>query len=344
MAMSRIGGLITLLAAGCLAAPVAHPAERDFDFNFGAWKMHVVRLTHPLSGSTEQLEYDGTSVVSEVWGGKASLLELDVTGPAGRIQGMGLRLYNPRSQQWNLNWAGGDDGALTTPMIGEFRNGRGDFFDHEVFGVRSILARNSFSEITPRSSRFEQSFSPDGGKTWERNWLMKFERAEPPAVAATPAGDAARAHDFDFDFGTWTLRASRLKKPLTGSTEWEQLDGKVAVRKIWGGRANLAEVTARGESGQIELLSLRLYNPQTRQWTMHFARSDQGTLGTPMTGGFKDGRGEFYSVEPYRDRLILVRFAFLPVDADSARSEQAFSQDGGRTWEVNWINNYSRSR
>ena len=77
---------------------------------------------------------------------------------------------------------------------------------------------------------------------------------------------------------------------------------------------------------------------------MYFARSADGTLSTPMVGEFKGERGEFYSVEPYRDRTIMVRFVFIPLTADSARSEQAFSQDGGKTWEVNWINNYTRSR
>ena len=344
--MSRFSGSTALVAAACMAAVFVSSADagdpRDFDFNLGVWKTHVSRLDRPLSHSTKQLQYDGVSVVSEVWNGRASLIELDVQGPAGRIQGVGLRLYNPRSGQWNLNWASGSDGVLSPPMIGEFKGGRGEFFDHEVFAGRAILARNSFSEIGAASSRFEQAFSADGGRTWEPNWVMTFERTrQPPALAAVP-DDAS--HDFDFDVGTWNLRASRLRNPLTGSTSWDQLDGKVAVRRIWGGRANLAEVTARGETGEIELLSLRLYNPQTRQWTMHFASSDHGTLSTPMIGEFKDGRGEFYSVEPYKDRTILVRFVLMAQTAGSARSEQAFSADGGKTWEINWVNDCTRSR
>jgi hypothetical protein len=164
--------------------PTQRDGQHDFDFNFGTWKTHVSRLVHPLTGSNQWVEYDGTSVVSKVWNGKASLFELDVRGPAGHIEGMGLRLYNPETHQWSLNWANSSDGVINKPMIGEFKDGRGEFFDQEEFNGRMILARNGFSNITPNSSRFEQAFSDDGGKTWETNWVMTFTRQEPEM--ATP--------------------------------------------------------------------------------------------------------------------------------------------------------------
>lgn len=153
--------------------------QRDFDFNFGVWKTHIRRLQKPLSGSKVWVEYDGVSTVREVWDGRASLLELDAQGAAGRIEGAGLRLYNPASRQWSLNWASSADGILQTPMVGEFANGRGEFYSRESFNGKTISARNSFSEITPNFSRFEQAFSDDGGKTWEVNWIMTFTRGEP---------------------------------------------------------------------------------------------------------------------------------------------------------------------
>lgn len=84
-------------------------------------------------------------------------------------------------------------------------------------------------------------------------------------------------------------------------------------------------------------LSLRLYNPQSGQWNLNFANARGGTLMPPTIGGFRDGRGEFYNQETLDGRAILVRFVITPVDADTIRFEQAFSDDGGRTWEVNWI-------
>lgn len=152
--------------------------QHDFDFHFGTWKTRVRRLLHPLTGSTTWAEYEGISVVRKVWNGRASLFELDVEGPEGRIEGVGLRLYNPQSDQWSLNWANGNDGVMNQPMIGEFKNGRGDFFNQELFNGRAIYVRNSFLDITPDSSRFEQAFSDDGGKTWETNWVMTFTRVK----------------------------------------------------------------------------------------------------------------------------------------------------------------------
>src|SRR6266851_5086845 len=116
--------------------------QNDFDFNIGTWKTHVSRLVHPLTGSTAWVEYEGISVVRKVWNGRASLFELEVDGPAGRIEGVGLRLYNPQSHQWSLNWANSHDGTMSQPMIGEFKNGRGEFFDQETFNGRTVFARN----------------------------------------------------------------------------------------------------------------------------------------------------------------------------------------------------------
>jgi hypothetical protein len=154
---------------------------RDFDFNLGIWKTHVRRLLEPLAGRDEWVDYEGRSEVRRVWDGGASLFELDVQGPAGRIEGVGLRLYNPESRQWSLNWASRRTGALEPPMIGEFKDGRGEFYGPDTVNGRRVLARNRFGEITRDSSRFEQAFSDDGGITWETNWVMEFARLEDPA-------------------------------------------------------------------------------------------------------------------------------------------------------------------
>ncbi len=149
-------------------------------------------------------------------------------------------------------------------------------------------------------------------------------------------------HDFDWEIGRWKLHVARLQHPLTGSSDWIELNGTVDARKVWEGRANLAEIEVDGPKGHIEFLSLRLYNPQSRQWSLNFASSNVGTLSQPMIGEFKNGRGEFYDQEAFNGKMILVRFVFSAVSADSGRSEQAFSADGGKTWEVNWINTYTR--
>ena len=150
--------------------------RHDFDFEFGTWRTHLWRLRQPLSGSNTWVEYEGTTVVRKVWNGRANLVELEVDGPAGHIEGLNLRLYNPQSHQWSLNFASSSGGALGQPTIGEFKNGRGEFFDQELFNGRAILVRFVISDIKPDSCRFEQSFSEDGGKTWEVNWIAIDQR------------------------------------------------------------------------------------------------------------------------------------------------------------------------
>src|SRR5262245_38838196 len=159
--------ICTLNLSEATAQNMKRDEQHDFDFNIGTWKTHVSRLMHPLTGSTTWTEYDGISVVREVWNGCANLLELEVDGVKGHIEGLGLRLYNPDSHQWSLNWANSQDGTMTKPMTGGFKDGRGEFFDQEEFNGRAILVRNCFVDITPDSSRFEQAFSNDGGRTWE---------------------------------------------------------------------------------------------------------------------------------------------------------------------------------
>src|SRR5262249_17951423 len=145
--------------------------QRDFDFEIGTWKTHLKRLLNPLTGSTTWVEYEGESMVRKVWGGGANLLELKADGPAGHFEGLSLRLYNPASHQWSLNFANRSSGTLSQPTIGEFKNGRGEFYDQETFNGRAIFVRFVISDIHPNSCRFEQSFSEDGGKTWEINWI-----------------------------------------------------------------------------------------------------------------------------------------------------------------------------
>jgi len=149
----------------------ARDGQHDFDFEIGSWTTHLSRLLRPLTGSTEWVAYDGTTEVRAVWGGRANLVELDVSGAAGRLELLSLRLYNPESRQWSLSSASVAGGALAVPAIGEFRDGRGEFYAQEFLGGRSILSRFAILDITPGSCRFEQAFSADGGASWELNWV-----------------------------------------------------------------------------------------------------------------------------------------------------------------------------
>jgi hypothetical protein len=261
--------------------PVRHAAterdgQHDFDFEIGTWKTHLTRLQHPLTGSNAWVDYEGTSVVRKIWNGRANLVELNVDGAAGQVQGLSLRLYNPKSHQWSLNYANANGGSLGQPTVGEFKNGRGEFYDQEPFDGRIILVRNVWSDITPTSCRFEQAFSEDGGKTWEVNWIATDTRLTEEPDGSSGATDAKKIrtgtqrasteadgqHGFDFEIGTWKIYLSRLQDRLAGSTTWVKFDGTSVTRKVWDGRANLEEFETDSSTGHIEGLTLRVYNPQ----------------------------------------------------------------------------------
>jgi hypothetical protein len=312
--------------------------QHDFDFNFGTWKTHLKRLKNPLTGSTTWTEGDGTVVVRKVWDGRANLEEISM----GTLEGLTLRLYNPEARQWNLYWSNSSNGTLNQSMIGEFKNGVGEFYDQELLNGRSILARQVFSQITKNSYHFEQAFSADGGRSWEANWIADLtrqrEEAEPPKISDSET----RQHDFDFHFGTWKTHVSRLQTPLTGSTKWVEYSGTSTVRPVWNGKASLFELEIEGPAGHIEGMGLRLYNPETRQWNLNWTNSTLGTMTVPMVGAFSNNRGDFYDQEFLNGKAIFARNAFSDIASDSSLFEQAFSIDGGKTWKKNWVMTFKR--
>ncbi len=154
-------------------------------------------------------------------------------------------------------------------------------------------------------------------------------------VAQPPVHDGQ--HDFDFNIGSWKTHIRRLQHPLSGSTTWVTYDGTHIVRKVWGGKANLGELEVDGSSGHLEVTALRLYNPKSHQWSETFASSADGTLGQPGYGELKDGRFEFYNQDTFNGRAILERSVWSNITPTSSHLEIAFSDDGGKTWEVNWV-------
>jgi hypothetical protein len=169
-----------------------------------------------------------------------------------------------------------------------------------------------------------------------------------PVTAQTPPSTPSASrpdgqHDFDFEIGKWNIHLRKLLHPLTGSTEWVEFDGTSVTRPVWDGRANLEEFETDGTSGHVEGMTLRLYDPLGKQWSLFWANSRDGNLAIPTIGSFKDGRGEFYDFERIQDRFVWVRYQWSQITANSAHFEQAFSEDGGRNWEVNWVTDQRRA-
>ncbi|MDQ8757959.1 hypothetical protein RCO27_17170 [Sphingosinicella sp. LHD-64] len=159
-------------------APAERDGQRDFDFETGTWTTQVRVRRNPLSGApADWAEYRGTSLVRPIAGGRANIVELSVEGPAGRIEGVSLRLYNPQSRQWSLNYASYRNGLLTAPVFGGFDGrGRGVFYGQDMLEGRAILVRFVITQVSPNEARFEQAYSADGGASWEMNWIATDTR------------------------------------------------------------------------------------------------------------------------------------------------------------------------
>ena len=153
--------------------------QHDFDPLIGSWKFHLKKLMHPLTGSTDWVEFEGTGVCYKIWDGRAQYDTVELDSPdVGHIEGLTVRLYNPQSHQWRLYWANSKIGVMDPPQIGEFKNGRGEFFAQDTINGKVILIRFAWTNLTTNTPHFEQSFSADGGKTWEVNWITDQTRVQ----------------------------------------------------------------------------------------------------------------------------------------------------------------------
>jgi len=164
---------------------------------------------------------------------------------------------------------------------------------------------------------------------------------------SSPAAKTERdgSHDFDFLIGDWKAHVRRLPDRLNGSNAWDVYDGRSNHKKLLDSNANFEdfEVDSPEKHLHIKAQTLRLYNPESHQWSIYLIDLDKGELDVPpVVGQFNGNRGEFFHQEDFKGRVILVRYVWLNISRQSARMEQSFSPDGGKTWEVNWICELSR--
>jgi hypothetical protein len=150
------------------------------------------------------------------------------------------------------------------------------------------------------------------------------------------------SHDFDFNIGTWHTHIKRQSKPLSGTSEFIEMNGTVTVRKVWDGRGQLEEIEVDSPSGHWEGMTLFMYNPEAHQWSQTFANSKDGVLQSPMFGSFKDGKGELYAQETFNSRTILVRGTWSDIKPGSHHFQEDYSDDGGKNWEPVFIADLTR--
>jgi hypothetical protein len=194
--LRRVALAAILVSSSLLLAELAHAAQplrdgsHDFDWEVGRWHTHLKILRQYPDGSTSWVTYEGISDVIPIWNCRADIVELNATGRNGRrIEAINLRLYDPQSHQWSLNFANAKSGDMGVPTIGEFHHGIGTFYDQEAIGGREVLVRNIWSDIRYGSAHFVQSISDDGGKTWHPNWIAEDTRVKGTTDVCEKGGD-----------------------------------------------------------------------------------------------------------------------------------------------------------
>ena len=328
--------------------------QHDFDFIFGRWKIHTRTRAH---GSNNWSEYNGIGTYQKIWDGRAVLNEFETDGQAGHIEGLGLQTYNPQAHQWSLYWVDSSDGILGVPVIGQFKDGLGEFYAQDNVEGKARLISYIWSKMTKASAHFEESLSDDGGKTWDPIWVSDMTRVgdlssdgsdnTPQTAAANSTSEGATTEtsgqrDFEPLAGRWNYHLKRRLNPLTGSNKWVELSGTGACYRVWNGRAQLDTIKVDGQTGRIEGLTLRTFSPPSHEWRLYWANAKDGTVVAPQIGQFKKDHGEFYAQDLLNGKIIFVKYDWTGLRTGSPHFEQSFSDDGGKAWEVNWITDQTR--
>jgi hypothetical protein len=162
---------------------------------------------------------------------------------------------------------------------------------------------------------------------------------------ATPSVEPGPAvHAFDFYMGKWHVRHRRLNERLAGSDEWQEFEGTSEAWPILGGAGNIDDNVLELPAGAYRAISIRSFDPQSNSWSIWWLDGrNPGDLDPPVVGGFSNGIGTFLGDDTFNGEPILVRFIWSDITATSTRWEQAFSRDGGDTWEVNWVMESTRT-
>lgn len=166
-----------------------------------------------------------------------------------------------------------------------------------------------------------------------------------PVAAHNVAPPARDGHkDFDFLLGSWHTHYRILRKRLSNDHQWYACSGTSVVRPFWNGYGNLEDGDLRCAGSHIVGMTLRLYSLQTHQWSLWWGTKTRGLVPPAQVGHFDErGIGLFYARDKHDGKPIIVRFKWTLLSGDHPYFEQAFSPDGGRTWETNWTCVYTRA-
>lgn len=311
----------------------------DFNFLQGWFDVAGWRLRDPLDPASGWLDAPATSSAAVLFNGAVSIDEMWF--PIEQRFGMSLRLFDPGSQTWTVRWLDGRGGGLQPPVEGVWVDGRCWFTGADSYRGRPVLASYSWSDVNDTGARWEQGFSLDEGTTWQPNWVMHFT----PRTSPADHPQQPRVADaFDFLSGTWNVHHSRVIDPVRHATgrpsEVIEFDGVQLGRTYFAGAVSV-DATTLAEPSQR--LTLRVHDPQTRQWSIYSINSKVGRLEPPVRGGFTDGIGTFIGKQRLAGHDVGIRSLWSDISLGTARWQRSFSVDGG-DWDQNWEMTFSRTK
>ena len=310
----------------------------DFDFLNGYFDVQHRTLSKVFVGSDDWQTFEGTCSARTHFDGAISIDEMQF--PSKGSYGMSVRLFDPVEKDWTIYWISSKTMELNPPVKGRWsEDGTSCWLvGEEELDGRPILVSYAWSDVTETTAHWEQSFSADGGETWELNWVMDFTRrdTEPPRVDIPKV-----TGDFDFQVGEWDMHNERRRPALGEPAEWYELKSKLKATTYFDGAVSFDEGWYPSEG--FRGATLRLYNPESKTWAIHWINSLRGKLESPVIGAFgNDGRGIFEGPDVWEGQPIDVRFVWTP-GSDKSNWEQLFSTDNGKTWHSNWKMRHTRT-
>lgn len=335
--------------------------SHDFDFLYGTWLMHNRRLRPPLLSSHDWATFDSTDAARPLPGGLGNEDFYRTSYPRKGFVGMTIRLYDRATGVWRIYWIDNlkSHGDAGQPNVGRWQGNVGIFDEPLTVQGKPAIDRYTWTRFADHAriaAHFEESLSVDGGKTWKRVFVNDLIRTSWPlsaaagaadeSLAAAPAGVRDGSHDFDFEYGKWRMPNHRLVERLAGSHEWADFVSCDAGEPLPGGIGDQDVLRTRYWPDFVGV-TVRTYDPQTGLWRLYWFdnRFSNGVMEPPVVGKFRGNVGVFDGNDTFNGKPITVRFVWTVNSkgaAAAAKWHQAFSADGGKTWETNWENELIR--
>jgi hypothetical protein len=339
---------LSLAGAACaLGAPRISGAdttghEKDWLWLQGNWDVHHERLRDRLVGSTTWDEFGGRTSMWLTLGGLGTIDDCLLYLPAGSYRAIAPRAFDPATGQWNIWWLDGRmAGKLDPPVRGVFAGSEGEFRGADVHKGTPVTVRFRWHETNGKRPWWDQSFSTDGGRSWEINWRNYFTKtqAEPTPVSLDPGEKIAeQAGDWAFLAGRWNVRNQRLK-----AGQWQSFASTLHNRPVMGGLGNVGDNVFHAPGGTYRGMSMRAFDADGGVWRSWWLDGrTPSDIGPAVAGRFDKGTGTLIGEDMQNGEKVQVRSRWSHITRNTARWEQAVSRDG-KAWEANWVADLERA-